>query len=185
MTEYSLTECAALLSVTHKTAARWFAEIEPGSRPYQPQVKTYTREQLEAIAKEHGRELTDSLPVTGIAEASVARATIEELTRRVAALEARLAHEQARPRGPIIPTPRLAPSESPLVKPHEASGLPGSARGNAKWVEQHGGPGQSWVREWPDVREWRSVEDAIASVRRKRGWEGWTPTDWTPEAKED
>jgi hypothetical protein len=54
--------------------------------------------------------------------------------------------------------------------------MPDSIRGRARWVESHGGPPFTAVRDWQDVRTWSSVEDAIASVRRHRGYETWSPT---------
>lgn len=126
------------------------------------------------------------------------RSRVESLERELASLRSRVralessdssarpfttsaAHSLESTTGVIDRSGQAHQSESHPTRTYKdplmySDSLPGSARGNAKWVEAHGGPGSSWVREWPDVREWRSVEDAIAAVRRKHGWEGWQPT---------
>lgn len=63
-------------------------------------------------------------------------------------------------------------SGTPLAQSME---LPNSVRGRATWVEFHSGPKATGVRDWPEIRNWQTIEDVIASVRRRRGWENWTP----------
>ena len=52
-------------------------------------------------------------------------------------------------------------------------GLPPSGRARARWVEDHGGPGWAWVRDFKGLKDWRTVQDVIDEVRTHEKWEYW------------
>lgn len=119
------------------------------------------------------------------------RRTVEDLRRRVALLE----RQVNRPVAPVtrsqaadgfdvsayVPTPARTPdrllsaSDGHSRRPVDENGFPTSRRGRAAWVEEHGGPKATYVRDWGDLMQWTGEADAVASVRRRNGWEDWTP----------
>lgn len=200
---YSLRDASTLLGCDVRTLARCLhdASISPAPGRTDRRRLELTAEQLDAVrplvaerTQRNASTAAASRPSSGDGHADLAaiRAEVAALRARVASLErmvrtpiAAVTRSQAAdvPDVPAyVPMPYKAPvdllsaSDGHSRVPVDANGFPSSMRGRSRWVEQHGGPRASYVRDWPDVPQWTCEADAIASVRRHNGWADWTPS---------
>lgn len=201
-TTVNASEAATLVDRTDRRIYEWIRQGKLRAEPSGPRAKgertgpTEWRIDVDDLARVPGvaidRQKLAELEAGRSRSPASVLARLETLERELAVVRARLRALETRQPSLAAPSAGQDIAQSPPSESHHSAfridelrkplaaiasnGWPASARGRARWIQQHGGPGASWTREWPDILTWVGPEDAIAAVRaRAKGYEEWAP----------